>query len=572
MKHHFLFSLTGLVVLSMARADTLPSIINPDNPAQVSRNVAPEQTEAAPQPNVKIEKPKSTLTPETPITIHHIQFIGGTRYPLKELLQPFRPYAGKTVPLKTLTGLVNDITERYKADGFPLSYAWLPDNNFQQGNIKIVLVEGYVAHSDITSNNPHIAERLKRLSEKIMAEKPLSQDTFDRYSQLMTRTPNVPVTANAQLPTNIYGAAAMQITGNQERSWNIASTIDTRKGQDLMMLNGTLSNMTSYGDQLGVATLVPLDSNTRKNYVGLNWQQFLNDEGLTMQLKGSYYREDPRDFSPLLSLPNNISVDSKQKTTQYNGGVTFGYPLLLTQKSQINLTSGFDYTDRQDDYALQARLLGKTYSLDSVNQHARYPALEVGINGAHQFTTASLSGRLNVRQGIDAMGADIVSAPRPDINFTLTKSYLDAAWLFADKWRLSTSWEGDWSNNTLPEPERVSFGAQRFGRGYQDSEASGDYGYGGQVELRYIQMRKESTWLATIQPYILADTAQTWFNTSGLPHQRLGSVAAGGMVGDTRHYSITVEAARPVGDVPTDSRNRDWRYSLTFTWNFNKMQ
>jgi hemolysin activation/secretion protein len=140
-------------------------------------------------------------------------------------------------------------------------------------------------------------------------------------------------------------------------------------------------------------------------------------------------------------LPNNIQVDSKQKTTQYNGGVTFGYPLLLTQKSQINLTSGFDYTDRQDDYALQARLQGKTYSLDSVNQHARYPALEVGINGAHQFTTASISGRLNVRQGIDAMGADIVSAPKPDINFTLTKSYLDAAWLFADKWRLSTSWE-----------------------------------------------------------------------------------------------------------------------------------
>ena len=52
----------------------------------------------------------------------------------------------------------------------------------------------------------------------------------------------------------------------------------------------------------------------------------------------------------------------------------------------------------------------------------------------------------------------------------------------------------------------------------------------------------------------------------------LGSVAPGVMVGDTRHYSITVEAARPVGDVPTDSRNRDWRYSLTFTWNFNKMQ
>ena len=155
-------------------------------------------------------------------------------------------------------------------------------------------------------------------------------------------------------------------------------------------------------------------------------------------------------------------------------------------------------TPTADDYALQARLLGKTYSPDSVNQHARYPALEVGINGAHQFTTASISGRLNVRQGMDAMGADIVSAPCPILILRSRK----AIWtqrLFADKWRLSTS-RGDWSNNTLPEPERVSFGAQRFGRGYRDSEASGDYGYGGQVELRYIQMRKESTGLPQSSP------------------------------------------------------------------------
>lgn len=60
-------------------------------------------------------------------------------------------------------------------DGYPLSYAWLPDNNYQDGTIKIVLVEGYVAHSDIQSNNPNIAERLKRLAAKIMAEKPLTR-------------------------------------------------------------------------------------------------------------------------------------------------------------------------------------------------------------------------------------------------------------------------------------------------------------------------------------------------------------------------------------------------------------
>jgi len=338
-----------------------------------------------------------------------------------------------------------------------------------------------------------------------------------------------------------------------------------------MMVNGTLSNLTSYGDQLGVATLIPLDSDTRKTYLGLNWQQFLNDEGLTLQLKGSYYREKPRDFTPLLSLPNSVTVDSRQKSTQYNGGVNFGYPLLLTQKSQFNLTGGFDYTDRQDDYDLQARIAHRTFPLEPQHQHTRYPALEFGVNGAHQVTTASVSSRLVVRQGFNDLGADVVSGQNTDLNFTLSKGYLDAAWLIDEKWRLSTSWEGAWSNNNLPEPERVSFGAQRFGRGYQDGDASGDYGYGGQLEFRYLHMRKESTWLTTVQPYILTDTAQTWFNQTGFSHQQLASVAAGVMVGDNRHYSVTVEAARPVGNVPSDSSNRDWRYSLTVTWNFNSL-
>ena len=74
------------------------------------------------------------------------------------------------------------------------------------------------------SNNPNIAERLKRLAAKIMAEKPLTQATFDRYTQLMTRTPGVTVDANAQLPQNIYGAAAMQAVSMQPHIWDISFT------------------------------------------------------------------------------------------------------------------------------------------------------------------------------------------------------------------------------------------------------------------------------------------------------------------------------------------------------------
>jgi len=109
-----------------------------------------------------------------------------------------------------------------------------------------------------------------------------------------------------------------------------------RKGQNLALVNGTLSNLTSYGDQLGVATLIPLDNDTRKTYIGLNYQQYLNDDGLTMQLKGSYLDDNSQDFTSLIYGANHTLLDYRQKATQLTGGVNFGYPLILMQKKQLS--------------------------------------------------------------------------------------------------------------------------------------------------------------------------------------------------------------------------------------------
>lgn len=572
MKRPFCLAIFCMALLPVVRAETLPSIVDTDNPARPSRNIPDPDAGPTRAPTVSVSKPDSDLTPQTPVRVKHIQFIGGTVYPLKSLLQPFAPLAGKTVPLKTIIALTNDITARYQRDGYSLSYAWLPDVNFHDGTIKIVLVEGYVARSDIKSDNANTATRLKRLATKVMREKPLTQATFDRYSQLMTRTPGSTVDVSAQLPKNIYGAAVMDARAAQPHIWDLSSTLDMRKGQNLALVNGSLSNLTSYGDQLGLAAFVPLDSAHEKRYFGANYQQFLTDDGLSMQLKGSFYRNAPKDYERLLNLPGDVRVDARQNATQYNGGISFGYPLLLTQQKQLSLTGGIDYSDKRNDYRLRAQGFGQTIALPAQHQHVRYPALEAGINGFRGFDNASLSGSLMLRQGIEGAGADASPAGFTDLSFTRWKGTLEGAWLLAQNWRISTALEGDWSDNDLPESEQASFGAQRFARGYQDGEASGDYGYGGQLELRYLLMRKESQWLSTVQPYLLADTARTGYNQPGIRQQRLSSVAAGVLFGDNRHYSLTLEAARPTGDRPADSDKRSWRYSLTVTWNFNNLR
>lgn len=246
----------------------------------------------------------------------------------------------------------------------------------------------------------------------------------------------------------------------------------------------------------------------------------------------------------------------------------FSYPLKLTRKQQWTVSGELDYLDKKYDYDLVARRGERQVQLPGISQRIRYPAAEISLTGYREYDQAYWNTKFNVRQGMDGLGATN-STPNADLTFTRWKFNGDAAYLFDKKWRLSTSVEGDWSDNDLPEPERVNFGALHYGRGYPDSDAQGDYGVGGQVEMRYIHNLDQGEWLKTIQPYTVVDAAHTEFNQQGLPKQNLSSYAIGVMFGDNRHYTLSVEAARPIGDLPIDSNSRDWRYNATFTYNFS---
>ncbi len=550
-------------------AEMFPTLIDPNNPAKLATPVS-EPSMPKPSPKISLSTPKLSpaFTPSTLVEVKHLQFIGGTRYSLGELTQPFLKFVGKKVALSELLAAADSLTQRYHHDGYVLSYAYLPSDNFQDGVLKVGLVEGYVSSTQVHSDNTQVGIWLSKLSQKIMAEKPLTGDTFERYSLLMARTPDTKVTASAKNPDNIYGATVMDVEAKRTRNWNVITSVDSRKGETDGVINATLSGLSQYGEQLGVATLLPLSGSTEKKYAGLNYQQYLGDDGLLMQLKGSYFQQNDKDFNTLQTLPNNINVDYKAKQTQYNGGFTLSYPLELTRKTQWTLSGGADYLYKKYNYDLKAAANGQDIPLEGINQYVRYPAVELSLNGYREYSQFYWNARFNVRQGIDSLGASRTT-PNTDLTFTRWRFNGESAYLFDKKWRLSTSWEGDWSDNNLPEPERASFGAMHYGRGYQDGEATGDYGFGGQVEMRYIHDLEQGVWLKTLQPYVVMDTAHTGFNQPGIRKQNLASYALGITLADNKHYSISVEAARPIADVPLDSNNRAWRFNATFTYNFN---
>lgn len=564
--------LFGLFVFSIGAEanESLPSLISRDNPSMLSKVVPKPQM--APMVTGQIITPSvaPSLPLDTVISIKHVQIIGGTRYSIKELAVLFQPFIGRKASIKTLLTATNRITERYHQDGYPISYAYLPADNFQHGLVKVVLVEGYVAEKQIETKNPNIARRIERFSDKIMADKPLTSAVFERNGILMNRTPTAQVIASIDTPTNVNGQALMKVKTDPDdpRHWNVGAVIDNRRHETLALLSATAGGFTSYGDQLGIATLIPLKSPYKEHFLGLNYQQFIGDDGWLMNVKGSYFKQKEKDYYFLTEV-NNREIDYREDQSQFVTGINFSYPLVLTRQEQWTAGIGLDYTDATYDYDFRLYQAGEEVDIGIPNfrQKNRYPATEGVIQGHYEYAQAYWTARLGLRQGINAWFAENKNTDSKTA-FTRWKASGDAAYLAAKKWRFSMAIEGSLTNNILPQAEQISFGGLRFGRGYQNGEAVGDSGFGSQVELRYL-FSWQGRWLNMIQPYVVTDMARTYYKAPELRGNQLSSFALGSSFGYGKYYLLSIEAARPIGDVPSDTDRRSWRYNFTFTYQFN---
>jgi hemolysin activation/secretion protein len=122
-----------------------------------------------------------------------------------------------------------------------------------------------------------------------------------------------------------------------------------------------------------------------------------------------------------------------------------------------------------------------------------------------------------------------------------------------------------WTDDTVPDSERATFGGQNFGRGYPDDQGLGDKGWGVAYEVNY-SFYREGAWVRVLQPYVVLDRAKTWFNELQVKGSDMSSAAAGLRFGDAKYYNIALEVAKPMSDEALDTYNRRPRYTLSFSY------
>ncbi|QRY78490.1 ShlB/FhaC/HecB family hemolysin secretion/activation protein [Pseudomonas sp. PDNC002] len=531
--------------IQLPGSDIEQTLPRPNLPGGDIRPTAPKVT--TPEPSAA--QPGQVL--QQRIRIKRIELAGGKHYPVETWKPLLQPLTQRTIQVSELVAAAKAITQRYQDDGYFISFAYVPNQDFRSGVARIVLVEGHISQVRAAGDLGVHQARVDRWIEKLKAEKPLTRESFERFSVLMSRVPGMQMAMALNPPTTSDGGALLELAGKQKR-FDTGMNLDSRRGEQRGLFNAEVTSMLGWGEQLQFSYLYP-PGDDHEYYRAWNYSQLLGDNGLQLLAGYSKYNSRPGEN---LRLANGLEFERKRQNERVSAGL--GIPLVLRRDLTwdlnlrgytVNDTSRYDLVYPNIPYRIEQTSKLRVVGVETIVQ---------------QFAEKRVrAGSVAVYQGLNGMGAE---APEPiKKNFTRLLGYGAQQDQFGSNWQGVVSAAFQWTDDVLPDSEQVTYGGGNFGRGYPDDQATGDKGWGASYEVNYSFLR-QSVVLNQIQPYFVVDTARTRYNQNGLSEGKLGSAALGVRLSNRKHYLVSMEVAKPFGDRALDNNERSPRLNFAFSY------
>jgi hemolysin activation/secretion protein len=527
--------------------DTLP---RPALPTQPGADVRVDVDVQAPAPS-GAEVLNARLTPRK-FDIEGVQSI-----PFEAVAALFAPLAGQSVTVGDIVARAQQATALYQQRGYALSFFFVPKQDFQHGVVRVVAVEGHVQTVRIEGHPGKAEARLREIAEHIRQEKPLRTTTFEHFTALLGRLPGMGIQAQVQLPTSTDGASTLVIQANQ-KPYDIAVGLETRKPNPRAVVTGVLNDPLVAGSQLGVSTLLSTADNDRYN--ALHYEQVLDSRGRSVRGSLSHYRGDPDEQ---LGVSNPL----QRRTEVERAELTASLPLKLSRETSWVASTGLYGVNTRDSLANPANGAQLT---DDTQVRAVFGQLSYTA----QKPNDSVQLNLRLTHGLSGLGAEAgitsnvpgLSGPSAvKLDFARLQAEASHQHRFANRFGTAVSFAMQYSPHNLPSSEKLSFGGNRFARGYGAGEAVGDSGWGLGLELNRV-FAVDGTWVRQWQPYVLLEAARVHARLATPMPARLRSVSLGLRLTNHKHYNLDLAMSKPTGDLPLENTQRHWRANLTLSY------
>ena len=516
-------------------------------------------TRPAPPPVVIPQTPQSDAAQATlarRLVPANFDVTGVTAIDFGQVVALLEPLAGKEITVAELIQAADRITELYRQAGFVLSFALIQNQDFRDGLVKVTVVEGYVGNTRINGDVGPAIDKINEYAARIQAERPLRQETLERYLNLIATVPGMKVKPELTLPKRADGSTEL-VLNVDHKSFRVDAGISNLGTGTHAILTGTVSSLTPLGEQVQLMAAVPSGSD-KLEYYAANATVPIGSDGMTLRADAFSYSAQPKN-----DALNAQGIEREVHTQRV--GVSVNYPFILANQRALTGTAGIYASSNRDTFRSQVN--GASAELTN---HLR--VLHAEVTYADTSPTQSRRVVAGINQGLNAFDArqnEPGGIVRYDLDFTRFTLSGTQTLVLPYQFGLAISALGQYSSNSLPTSEQITFGGPRYGRGYPAGELGGDKGFGASLEVN----RRFATglpYVTSVQPYVIADYAKAALNDKRftLANDRLVSLALGLRVSDQRRYAFDLNLAKPLGDRPLNSTGRPLRLNANYSFQF----
>ena len=474
--------LTSFVFCFIASVAGAQVVIPPGlEPGQIQRGLkemhAPERSALRAMPAAPVQvAPPDTATMR--FVLREIVVQDATVYPPTELAATFARSVGQEISVAQVFAFANELTARYRRDGYVLSQVLVPTQDVAAGRVKLIAVEGYIDAIQLRGTVAADDKLLTAYGAALKRSRPLTANALERYLLLINDLANVSGRGTLVPSERTQGAADLVVDVTRDYT-SVTLASNNRSGRSLgpqrMDFDFGSYGLLSEWDYLGLHAGSSLDD--KLTFVGLAYGSALGARGLQWGSGATAVRSRPGRAA-------NLDTTDLE-TESLAGQIDLRMPLLRSRSQNLSLRTALTTFDGQSEFS------SADLSHDSIRA-LRFGASYDFADGANGITSIDL----DLSQGLDALGARMEGTAESPLSraggradFTKANIYL------ARLQSLGSSWGGSWSAlaavsaqhafDTLLAPELFAFGGETFGRGYDPSEIAGDSGEAFKFELRF---------------------------------------------------------------------------------------
>jgi hemolysin activation/secretion protein len=496
--------------------------------------VKPKQTKAANPLGAAAERLKFKLT--------HVILKGNTIYSNATLSALYKDKIGKTITVAQLQGIVQDVTNYYRNNGYILSRAVLPPQHVNKGSVVIQIVEGYIDQVRVAGKPKGTKSLLQAYGNRIAKHHPLQVKTMEHYLLLSNEIPGLQVKAVLEPSKTQTAASDLNLVADAKTFSGYLSydNYGTRYIGPQQWSGGIeLDSIFRSGDstQLNFATTT---KPKELRFGGFTHNTPLGTNGTRLIVAGNHAITQPAFVLAPLSI--NGTSDTVYGLVQY--------PLIRTRSQSLTLDGSFNYIDSKVTTFEPPILL--------YNDHLR----TLRFGGNYYLSDSWYGGNsadLHFEQGLPILGATPESAAESGFTSRVggsghfTKMSAQASrlqQLGATRYSIYALVKGQYALEPLLASEQFDFGGAQaaLGRAYDSAEIIGDRGLAGSLEFR-VNVSPQKFLLQSAQLYVFYD-AGVIFNLKNVINQKTKQSATSTGVGSrfffTRNLSGNLMLTQPL--------------------------